>query len=85
MCFPPLCSGLRRRQYGASIWVEATRPRMPGLLASFQGRFGEVLGCLGLKQGANGVLVLNSLYGLCLVIVHALLLGEVDKVTLKET
>ena len=39
----------------------------------------EALGCLGLKQGANGVLVLNSLYGLCLVIVHALLLGEVDK------
>lgn len=39
----------------------------------------HVLGCFGLRQGASGVLVLNALYGLCLVIVHALLLGEVDK------
>lgn len=27
----------------------------------------EVLGCFGLRQGASGVLVLNALYGLCLV------------------
>ncbi|CAE7278833.1 unnamed protein product [Symbiodinium natans] len=39
----------------------------------------HVLGCFGLRQGAGGVLVLNALYGLCLVIVHALLLGEIDK------
>mmetsp|Transcript_51980 Transcript_51980/g.116622 ORF Transcript_51980/g.116622 Transcript_51980/m.116622 type:complete len:354 (+) Transcript_51980:63-1124(+) len=39
----------------------------------------HVLGCFGLRQGAGGVLVLNALYGLCLVIVHALLLGEMDK------
>ncbi|OLQ07127.1 hypothetical protein AK812_SmicGene9481 [Symbiodinium microadriaticum] len=39
----------------------------------------HVLGCFGLRQGAGGVLVLNALYGLALVIVHALLLGEIDK------
>eukprot|EP00930_Biecheleria_cincta_P039940 TRINITY_DN27408_c0_g1_i1.p1 TRINITY_DN27408_c0_g1~~TRINITY_DN27408_c0_g1_i1.p1 ORF type:complete len:443 (+),score=23.16 TRINITY_DN27408_c0_g1_i1:40-1329(+) len=36
----------------------------------------HVFGCLGLRQGAAGVLVVNALYGLCLVLVHALLLGE---------
>jgi len=35
-----------------------------------------VLGCFGLGQGAVGVLVVNAFYGLCLVIVHSLLLGE---------
>eukprot|EP00440_Ansanella_granifera_P064875 gb/GFBE01070343.1/.p1 GENE.gb/GFBE01070343.1/~~gb/GFBE01070343.1/.p1 ORF type:complete len:351 (+),score=31.38 gb/GFBE01070343.1/:1-1053(+) len=39
----------------------------------------HVLGCFGLRQGATGVLVINASYGLCLVIVHALLLGEVNK------
>jgi len=39
----------------------------------------HVLGCFGLRQGAGGVLVINAFYGLALVVVHALLLGEVGK------
>eukprot|EP00930_Biecheleria_cincta_P004923 TRINITY_DN10584_c0_g1_i2.p1 TRINITY_DN10584_c0_g1~~TRINITY_DN10584_c0_g1_i2.p1 ORF type:complete len:394 (+),score=62.59 TRINITY_DN10584_c0_g1_i2:86-1183(+) len=40
----------------------------------------HVLGCFGLRQGAIGVLVMNAAYGLCLVVVHALLMGEFNKV-----
>ncbi|CAE8619658.1 unnamed protein product [Polarella glacialis] len=38
----------------------------------------HVLGCFGLRKGAAAVLVLNASYGLALVVVHALLLGERD-------
>lgn len=36
----------------------------------------HVLGCISLRHGAAGALLLNAVYGLCLVVIHALLLGE---------
>lgn len=36
-------------------------------------------GCVSLKTGATAILVLDAFYGLVLVIVHALLLGEVGE------
>lgn len=44
----------------------------------------HVLGCFGLRQGAAGVLVMNGFYGLCLVIVHSLLIGSERPITLDE-
>jgi len=39
----------------------------------------RVFGCVGLRKGAAGVLAANAFYGLALVVVHALLLGEYKK------
>ncbi|CAK0828819.1 unnamed protein product [Prorocentrum cordatum] len=37
------------------------------------------LGCLGLRQGAAVVLILDALYGLSLVVLHGMLLGQVQE------
>mmetsp|Transcript_75921 Transcript_75921/g.201695 ORF Transcript_75921/g.201695 Transcript_75921/m.201695 type:complete len:311 (-) Transcript_75921:34-966(-) len=39
----------------------------------------RVLGCLSLRQGAMAVLAANAAYGLSMVVVHALLLGEASR------
>lgn len=39
----------------------------------------QCFGCASLKTGATAILVLDAFYGLVLVIVHALLLGEVGE------
>lgn len=36
----------------------------------------HVLGCLDLRQGSAGVLIINAIYGICLIVIHSLLLGE---------
>mmetsp|Transcript_66842 Transcript_66842/g.196216 ORF Transcript_66842/g.196216 Transcript_66842/m.196216 type:complete len:363 (+) Transcript_66842:112-1200(+) len=44
----------------------------------------HVLGCFGLRQGATGVLFLNAFYGLAMVVLHGILLGEISEGTARE-
>jgi len=37
----------------------------------------HVFGCMTLRQGASGVLIINIIYGLALIIIHALISSEV--------